>query len=297
MVLFRSIFRGLLRKWKSYRHRFVPWIAFNVSKNRRTMRYVSEASKDKIISDGDVLATLLKVFQSLFIYDFNGQKDLVSFLSKEVKLKYEELLALPEEALSSRQREPRLHPEEILFETLGFSIEEGPSTLVSAGTGVFVSKGVVPKGAVVSMYPGAIYQGYEPIFFQSIGNPFIFRCIDGILIDGNDKGISKCIYRSCSRRDQLGPFKLSDVSWLTPFHQNPLDVGQYVNNCSNDREANVCYQEFDVPEAFPIELRQYIPNIKYSHDDAGPLRCVVLIALRDIEEEEELFSNYYTIVH
>ncbi|XP_069078438.1 SET domain-containing protein 9 isoform X2 [Pleurodeles waltl] len=263
----------------------------------KTMRYVSEASKDKIISDADVLATLLKIFQSLFIYDFNKQRDLLSFLSKDVKLKYEELLALPNITSSRHQMEPRLHPQEILFEALGFSIKECPSTLISAGTGVFVSKGVVPKGAVVSMYPGAIYQGYEPVFFQSIGNPFIFRCIDGILIDGNDKGISKCIYRSCSRRDQIGPFKLSDVSWLTSFHQNPLAVGQYVNNCSNDREANVCYQEFDVPKDFPIELRQYIPNIKYSHDEAGPLRCVVLIALTDIEEEEELFSNYYTIVH
>ena len=43
--------------------------------------------------------------------------------------------------------------------------------------------------------PGTIYWPYEPILFQSIGNPFIFRCIDGILIDGNDKGLSKIIYR------------------------------------------------------------------------------------------------------
>ena len=28
----------------------------------------------------------------------------------------------------------------------------------------------------------------------------------------------------------------------------------------------------------------------------SPLRCVILVALRDIEQGEELFSNYYTIV-
>lgn len=28
----------------------------------------------------------------------------------------------------------------------------------------------------------------------------------------------------------------------------------------------------------------------------SPLRCVVLVALRDIKQGEELFSNYYTIV-
>lgn len=42
---------------------------------------------------------------------------------------------------------------------------------------------------------GTVYQKYEPIFFQSIGNPFIFRCLDGVLIDGNDKGISKVVFR------------------------------------------------------------------------------------------------------
>ena len=33
-----------------------------------------------------------------------------------------------------------------------------------------------------------------------------------------------------------------------------------------DRAANVCYQEFDVPAVFPIELKQYLPNIAYSYD-------------------------------
>ncbi|KAM9679857.1 SET domain-containing protein 9 isoform 2-T2 [Dama dama] len=141
-----------------------------------------------------------------------------------------------------------------------------------------------------------VYQKYEPIFFQSIGNPFIFRCLDGVLIDGNDKGISKVVYRSCHGRDRLGPLKMSDSTWLTSEIHNPLAIGQYVNNCSNDRAANVCYQEFDVPAVFPIELKQYLPNIAYSYDRQSPLRCVVLVALRDIEQGEELFSNYYTIV-
>ncbi|XP_073538248.1 SET domain-containing protein 9 isoform X3 [Phyllobates terribilis] len=143
---------------------------------------------------------------------------------------------------------------------------------------------------------GAVYQNYEPIFFQSIGNPFIFRCLDGILIDGSDKRISKSVYRSCSRRDQLGPLKMCDCTWLTSAPHNPLAVGQYVNNCSNVHEANVCYQEFDVPASFPVELRQYIPNVRYSHDVEGPLRCVVLVALRDIRCGEELFSNYFTLI-
>lgn len=39
-------------------------------------------------------------------------------------------------------------------------------------------------------------------------------------------------FRSCSKRDQIGPLKMSDVFWLTTGLQNPLAVGQYVNNCS-----------------------------------------------------------------
>ncbi|XP_033020669.1 SET domain-containing protein 9 [Lacerta agilis] len=291
--------RALRRRWEAYKYRFVPWIAFNLGHKRRTLRFVPEGSKDKTVSDEDVLQTLLKTFTALFVNDLRRQTFLLSFLPK-VKSKYLDLQkAQPETNQTiddSHQNQIIFNPEDVLLHTLGFSITRRRSSLISAGTGVFVTKGFVPKGAVVSMYPGTVYEKYEPIFFQSIGNPFIFRCIDGVLIDGNDKGISKVIYRSCSKRDQIGPLKMSDVFWLTTGLQNPLAVGQYVNNCSPGKAANVCYQEFDVPENFPIEFKQYLPNINYCHEIQRPLRCVVLIALQDIGPGEELFSNYYTII-
>ncbi|KAM5264150.1 SET domain-containing protein 9 [Ctenodactylus gundi] len=293
------LLRGLRQRWRRYKYRFVPWIAVNLRHNPRTLRYVPEASKDKVISDEDVLGTLLKVFQALFLNDFNKQSEILTILPSPVKSKYEELRTRQQQMVKlGKRHQPQniFKPEEILYETLGFSVGRAASSLMSAGRGVFVTKGLVPKGAVVSMYPGTIYQKHEPIFFQSIGNPFIFRCLDGVLIDGNDKGISKVVYRSCSGRDQLGPLKMSDNTWLTLETHNPLAIGQYVNNCSNDRAANVCYQEFDVPAVFPVELKQYLPNIAYSYDKQSPLRCVVLVALRDIKQGEEFFSNYYTIV-
>ncbi|KAM9588291.1 SET domain-containing protein 9 isoform 4-T4 [Morphnus guianensis] len=219
--------RALRRRWDAYKYRFVPWLALNLRRKRRTLRYVPESSQDKIISDEDVFETLLKVFKALFINDFSRHAHILALLP-EIKC--------------------------------------------------------------------TVYRKHEPIFFQSLGNPFIFRCIDGVLIDGNDKGLSRSVYRSCSRRDQLGPFQMSDESWLTAALQNPLAVGQYVNNCSHEKAANVCYQEFDVPGYFPVELKQYLPNIVYSHDIESHPRCVVLVALRDIKQGEELFSNYYTIV-
>ncbi|NXE44752.1 SETD9 protein, partial [Casuarius casuarius] len=266
----------------------------------RTLRYVPENSQDKIITDEDVFATLLKVFKALFVNDFSRQTRILALLP-EIKCKYLELptVELERSKVKSHNHESQhvFSPEEVLFNTLGFSITRDRSSLVSAGTGVFVTKGFVPKGTVVSMYPGTVYRKYEPIFFQSLGNPFIFRCIDGVLIDGNDKGLSRAVYRSCSRRDQLGPFQMSDVTWLTAALQNPLAVGQYVNNCSHEKAANVCYQEFDVPGSFPVELKQYLPNILYSHDIQSHLRCVVLVTLRDIKQGEELFSNYFTVVN
>ncbi|KAM6392166.1 SET domain-containing protein 9 isoform 2-T2 [Rhynochetos jubatus] len=278
--------RGLRRRWDGYKYRFVPWVALNLRRKRRTLRYVPESSQDKIISDEDVFETLLKIFKALFINDFSRQAQILALLP-EIKSKYLELLTVEQKRSKvnscNHQSQHVFSPEEVLFNTLGFSITRDRSSLLSAGTGVFVTKGTV-------------YRKHEPIFFQSLGNPFIFRCIDGVLIDGNDKGLSRSVYRSCSRRDQLGPFHMSDESWLTAALQNPLAVGQYVNNCSHEKAANVCYQEFDVPGYFPVELKQYLPNIVYSHEIESHPRCVVLVTLRDIKQGEELFSNYYTVV-
>ncbi|NXR05806.1 SETD9 protein, partial [Semnornis frantzii] len=279
-----AMLRALRRRWDVYKYRFVPWIVLNLRRKRRTLRYVPESSQDKIISDGDVFETLVKIFKALFINDFNRQAHILALLP-EIKCNYLELLNVEQKRLRvtscNHQNQHAFSPEEVLFNTLGFTVRRDQSSLVSAGTGVFVTKGFVPKGTVVSMYPGTVYRKHEPIFFQSLGNPFIFRCIDGILIDGNDKGLSRSVYRSCSRRDQLGPFQMSDESWLTDALQNPLALGQYVNNCSHG----------ELPEMYNNLLAHFASLLFYSH-----LRCVVLVTLRDIKQGEELFSNYYTVV-
>uniref|UniRef100_A0A3Q2PP95 SET domain containing 9 n=1 Tax=Fundulus heteroclitus TaxID=8078 RepID=A0A3Q2PP95_FUNHE len=265
-------------KWRSYRHRFVPWVVFNLSKNEKTLRQVTDRTEDKVIPDEQVSQTLLRLFRAL------------------LRSRGGLLPGVHTNFLSRLPRHQDQIERDVLFQSLGFCVERRPSSLPFAGTGVFVTRGFVPEGATVAMYPGTVYQPYEPILLQSIRNPFVFRCIDGVLVDGNDKGISRMVFRSCSGRDRMGPYLTSDTSWLTDSPQNPLAVGQYVNNCSNERPANVCYQEYDVPDSFPIELRQYLPNVNYSPCTQRPLRCVVLVSLRDIRAGEELFSNYYTIV-
>ncbi|XP_062899023.1 SET domain-containing protein 9 isoform X2 [Mobula hypostoma] len=293
---FSAMLQRLLSVWKRYKYRLVPWIALNLGRNARTIRFVPETSLDKIISDSAIEDSLQKLFCALLRGDLSNQTEFLNMLPESIQSKYMDILTHFQSVKETEGNHMDFNPEGAMFETFGFIIRRATSSLSSAGRGVFVTTGKVPKGTLVCMYPGTVYQQYEPILFQSICNPFIFRCIDGVLIDGNDKGISKVIYRSCSGRDRLGPCKTSDVTWLTETPVNPLGVGQYVNNCSNEKEANVCYQEFDVPITFPLELRQYIPNVNYRHDAGRPLRCVVLVALRDIEVGEELFSNYYTII-
>lgn len=123
----------------------------------RTLRYVPESSQDKIITDADVFETLLKTFKALFINDFSRQADILALLP-EVKCQYLELFAVKQKQSKvnycSHQGQHVFSPEEVLFNTLGFSVSRDRSSLVSAGTGVFVTKGFAPKGTVVSMYPG-----------------------------------------------------------------------------------------------------------------------------------------------
>lgn len=285
---FRTALKTFHNKWKSYRHRFVPWVVLNLSKNEKTLRQVTERSKDKLVSDEEVSQSLLQLFGALLRSHWANHGELRAAQTHFLR------------QVTSEEYHCGGNPvcgDDAMLQSLGFCIDRKPSTLPFAGTGVFVTKGFVPKGVTVAMYPGTVYQAYEPILLQSIRNPFVFRCIDGVLVDGNDKGISKMVFKSCSGRDRMGPFMMCDTSWLTAGPQNPLAVGQYVNNCSNESPANVCYQEYDVPDKFPIELRQFLPNVNYSHDTQRPLRCVVLVSLRDITAGEELFSNYYTIVH
>lgn len=285
--MFRTALKGLLNRWKSYRHRFVPWVVLNLSKNEKTLRQVSERSKDKLVPDEEVSQRLLGLFRVLLRSHGANHGELPA-----ARTHFPGQVAGEEDQCGGKPG----CGDDAMLQSLGFCIDRKCSTLPFAGTGVFVTRGFVPRGSTVAMYPGTVYQAYEPILLQSIRNPFLFRCIDGVLVDGNDKGISKMVFRSCSGRDRLGPFMMSDTSWLTASPQNPLAVGQYVNNCSNDWPANVCYQEYDVPDTFPIELRQFLPNVNYSLDTQRPLRCVVLVSLRDITAGEELFSNYFTIV-
>lgn len=104
----------------------------------------------------------------------------------------------------------------ILREQCGFSLAVQPSLLQGGGSGVFMDSGGVKRGQLVALYPGeqgakavlsvfyimsvpfllgTVYLPFEPLLLPSLRNSFIFRCIDGIHIDGKHRGLSGMIYR------------------------------------------------------------------------------------------------------
>lgn len=275
----------LTQVWHSYKYRFVPWLAFNLKE--RTVRSVTADNMDKIISDDCLLDQLTSLTAALRGTLFHVVME-----------------SAPKQRQSAHQKALK-----VMEEVMGFHVIRAPSTV--GGTGVIVVRSndaqdsigtIVKKGQVVGLYPGVIYLPVQPIFFQSIGNPFIFRCADGILIDGHDKRISKSLFRSCVNRDRVGSFPIADTSWLTEYPLNPLNVGQYVNNQSKGYPSNVAYQELTIDgRHIHLQERCFIPNLWYSPPEGIPVcdipvRLVALIATRDIKCGEELFSDYFTII-
>ncbi|CAL8104718.1 unnamed protein product [Orchesella dallaii] len=334
--------KRLMSFWENYKFRFVPWIVLNLKKRRLPESHdekVNEGSlpdrefgserqpfsninaqtnvqskpslstpaatslhslkptsgpivhhvtkgRDKLIPDEVVLHNLIKLFDNF------------------------ELHVNQNENKASNARDASRRNLEIMHETFGYSIERRKS-LVSddAGTGVFLASGCAKPGALIALYPGAIYMPSEPLFFPSIGNPFIFRCSDGIHIDGNDKWISKTIFKSCTARDKFRyDLPCCDESWLTPSPLNPLNIGQYVNNRSKSAVNNVIYQESSLSIALnlstsqrhelPVHFCKYLPNVwSNPGNNHHPLRLVPLVATTNIQEGDEILSSYFTVVH
>ncbi|XP_061165930.1 SET domain-containing protein 9-like [Saccostrea echinata] len=282
-----KIYHKFKQMWSQYRYRFVPWIALNLNRSAKT---VDKGYSDKLIPDEAVQGSLVKLFSKFHQFYHPGQR-----------------VCLERAYRALTDRDPAhiaSHNLQATKDQFGFTVEKGPSTLPHGGMGVFVTSGLVPQGTIVCFYPGTVYYPHEAILFQSIGNTFIFRCIDGVLIDGNDRSLSRMIFKSCSQRDRQGPFDTCDWSWMTNYPQNPLAIGQYVNNHNKEFPSNVAYQEYDVPVDFPFHLKQFIPNVFYSSHITEDhmslertLRMVVLVSVREIKAGEELFSSYFTVIH
>jgi len=140
-----------------------------LSSVNRTVREVPSVSQDNIIPSDDLLCSLTEF---LYVLHNHGA-------TQDINTSHQKLSNI-----------------KVMKQHFGYQVEKRPSLLSGGGQGLFVTSGVVSRGCLVALYPGTVYWPFEPILLQSISNQFVFRCVDGILIDGNDCGISKYVYRS-----------------------------------------------------------------------------------------------------
>lgn len=158
-----------------------------------------------------------------------------------------------------------------------------------AGLGVFVN-GLIKKGEICSVYPGTIYDETSYLLLPSIGNHYLFKSFDSILVDGKKTGLSKMLFKSHWKRNRWNALDFTENS--LPFFN-----GQMINNGSE--MANCRYQELDLnPRVYDFRNHRKLPNVyhRLDWDPVGDIRRVVLIiATRDIRNEE-LLSNYNELI-
>uniref|UniRef100_S4RXF7 Uncharacterized protein n=1 Tax=Petromyzon marinus TaxID=7757 RepID=S4RXF7_PETMA len=194
---------ALAMKWGSYKYRFVPWMWLNILKNQRRVPQAPQrhGAEKRLSSDLhlDIKLKLRCTVQCLFLTHLQ-RHGLVMYLFirclHPICSSLHTLHFHGERHIMGRHisEEPG-RPVEVMRASLGFAVERAASSVPGAGTGVFVTGGAVPAHALVCLYPGTVYQKFEPVLFQSLGNPFMFCCLDGVLVDGRDRGLSRIVYR------------------------------------------------------------------------------------------------------
>lgn len=267
------------KSWKSYKYRFLPWLAFNLPQEIKTH------SAEFLKADDTYIQELYELFQAF-------TKPKLDLLFRDNAKRMAHFLELHK--VNNKT----------MLEKFGFTIGAQMSNIPGLnGLGVYVTQGSISKGQLVALYPGAIYEPFQPILFQSIGNQYILRCADGINIDGNNRGLSKIVYKSLYGRERWGHIPICDVSWLDRRYRpvNPLSIGQIVNNGNSKLyPSNVMYHELNLqPEEIDPRLRIFLPNIHYEPNSGSKpkqIRLVPLIATKDINLGDELYSSYFSTV-
>ncbi|XP_040581093.1 SET domain-containing protein 9 [Lepeophtheirus salmonis] len=240
--------------WNNYKYRFLPWLIFNIKEQLAPLN--KNIQKYETLSPSHLKNSVIDVLKKLNPHlDYKQNNDL-------------------------------------LAKHFGFRLKVADSDQ-RHGVGVYVSSGSVSPGQVVALYPGTVYHPGDPVFLQSLFNPYILRCKDGIMIDGKSYGLSGSFFKSISHRDRY-----PDATWLrknraTPC--NPLNIGQLINN-GGDKRANVTYTECNWDLNVNFRLNYLIPNVFYNHIHSNIIRIVPIVAVKEISVGEELLSTYFTLI-
>jgi hypothetical protein len=115
-----------------------------------------------------------------------------------------------------------------------FTLTVKSSLIPNGGFGLFIrAQSVLPKGTVVALYPGLIYELTDPILLASFNNQYVLQRNDGVYIDGKHSGLSKRLYLGSWKREKVWNFIEHDKKWLELRREGVVDgwnVGQLINN-------------------------------------------------------------------
>ena len=256
------------KAWSRYKHRFIPWLFLNWHTRRIAVTTFQRDTSEHVARLRDLVSRIAMTLPGHYLYRDSTPP-----------------------AAGSRGREA-------MKSCFGFVCERRESGVHMGGSGVFVTEGRVPEGALVAIYPGTVYLPFDPLLLVSIRNPYLLRRCDGMFLDGKSVGLSGLLYRSCANRGRVGGRLRCDLSWMGDELVNPLSLGQRVNNQSEERPANVEYIEMTVSAGAMLAKEQrLLPWVDYRPGSSEDMRVVGLVATRDVREGEELLSNYLTFVN
>ncbi|PAA92892.1 hypothetical protein BOX15_Mlig012570g1, partial [Macrostomum lignano] len=291
--------------WRSYRYRFVPWLV------RTAGRQSSEASEQL---PGDVGSSSDSHFRRLLASDSDLPTAKLAGFSSESELHAHLCDQMTRYLRCLVNNGNSCHGNDCLSRLFGYRLGLGPSSLPGgAGLGVFLVEGRAGPGSLLGLYPGTIYCQGDPALIVSIGNQFILRRADGILVDAGDSWLGRSVFRSCAGRDRLIGWEPAGSAWLSArrvrpatMPNNALATGHIVNNeTGEDRPANVRYRElaWPVPAGHEgVRMLASLPCAFYSAEacrrwtvGAGLVPLVALVACRDVKAGEELLSAYVSL--
>ena len=161
-------------KWKSFKHRFVPWVAANWSTRSAYSLYINNDNNNNNNNNKCIFTVHFHFSEYLSIFSFCRlvrSVDSVSLLDKQAnaisQLKSQlDLLSCIIRPMTPSEFKSQFsnsdHPEyqslrllaiNGLFDAFGFTLSVQQS-VVAEGLGVFVSRGRVKEGQLVALYPG-----------------------------------------------------------------------------------------------------------------------------------------------
>ncbi|CAF1074797.1 unnamed protein product [Rotaria sordida] len=155
-------------------------------------------------------------------------------------------------------------------------------------------------GELITIHPSTIYHRHiDLLLLPSIRNRFLLTQKDNLIIHGRDPGLSRSIYSPCHSR-----YPIYDKTWLSHnihMHKNPLTLSHYINHFPKNGLSNVTYYKYDFYfNENQYDLHRCVPTIRYAEidddDNIKGMPSTILVSLRPIKKDEELFSCYLNLI-